>query len=105
MGRKNRGTTHISDSNLIKRIDKATLRHFVPPLLCMDSVTQNKFWTESHLRKERLCLGHSSTVNGVSRQNLVVSEQWLVVSDQKKSAKAVILYSKRYGKSPLITDH
>lgn len=33
MGRKNRGTTHISDSNLIKRIDKATLRHFVPPLL------------------------------------------------------------------------
>ena len=31
----------------------ATLRRFAPPLLCMDSVTQNKFWTESHLRKGR----------------------------------------------------
>ena len=105
MGRKNRGTTHISDSNLIKRIDKATLRHFVPPLLCMDSVTQNKFWTESHLRKGRLCLGHSSTVNGVSRQSLFVSEQWLVVSDQRNNAEVIRLYSKGCGKSTLITDH
>ena len=89
MGRKNRGTTHISDS---KRD-------------CEDQFSNPPALRATSLRKGRLSLGHSSTVNGVSRQSLFVSEQWLVVSDQRNNAEVVRLYSKGCGKSTLITDH